>query len=90
MRRTAGPAISLGPALRLLDARAGSYPEVRPVLARTAQELWSAFGDLDTVSAFAVLRGLTLDADFPAGAKSEAFLFRRPRPRPGAAARHRA
>jgi hypothetical protein len=46
----------------------------RPVPAPIADELWSAFGDLDIVSALAVLRGLTPDDDIPAGAKFETFL----------------
>jgi len=46
----------------------------RPVPARIAQMLWSAFGDLDTVSALAALRDLALDAGIPAGAKFETFL----------------
>lgn len=46
----------------------------RPVPARIAEALWSAFGDLDTVAALAVLRGLTPDGDIPAGAKFESFL----------------
>lgn len=46
----------------------------RPIPARIAQALWSAFGDLDTVAALAALRDLTLDAGTPAGAKFETFL----------------
>ena len=46
----------------------------RPVPARIAEALWSAFGDLDTVAALASLRGLTPDGDIPAGAKFETFL----------------
>ncbi len=46
----------------------------RPIPARIAQALWSAFGDLDTAAALAALRDLTPDAGTPAGAKFETFL----------------
>jgi hypothetical protein len=47
----------------------------RPVPAQIAETLQSAFGDLDTVSVLALLRGLASDADVPAGAKFETFLY---------------
>ncbi len=47
----------------------------RPIPTRIAETLWSAFGGLDTVSALALLRGLTPDADVPAGAKFETFVY---------------
>ncbi len=46
----------------------------RPIPARVAETLWSAFGDLNIVSVLALLRDLTLDVDIPAGAKFETFL----------------
>lgn len=47
----------------------------RPMPARIAQTLWSAFGDLDTTSALALLRELAPDTDVPAGAKFETFVY---------------
>jgi len=47
----------------------------RPVPAQIAETIQSAFGDLDTVSALALLRGLEADPDVPAGAKFETFLY---------------
>ncbi|HYB46168.1 MAG TPA: hypothetical protein VED20_02250 [Streptosporangiaceae bacterium] len=47
----------------------------RPVPARIAEVLRAAFGDLDTMSVLALLHDLTLDADVPAGAKFETFLY---------------
>ena len=46
----------------------------RPVPARIAETLQSAFGDLDTVSVLAMLRGLAAAAGVAAGAKFETFL----------------
>lgn len=47
----------------------------RPMPARIAETVQSVFGDLDTVSALAVLRSLEADPDVPAGAKFETFLY---------------
>jgi hypothetical protein len=47
----------------------------RPVPAQIAETVRSAFGDLDTVSVLALLRDLASDADLPAGAKFETFLY---------------
>ena len=47
----------------------------RPMAAGTAAAIRSAFDDLDTVRALALLRDLSLDADAPAGAKFETFLY---------------
>jgi hypothetical protein len=47
----------------------------RPVPAQIAETVQSAFGDLDTVSVLALLRALASDADVPAGAKFETFLY---------------
>ena len=47
----------------------------RPVPARIAQALRAAFGDLDTAAALALLRDLAPDADVPAGAKFETFVY---------------
>jgi hypothetical protein len=47
----------------------------RPMPARIAETVQSAFGDLDTVSALALLRSLEADADVPAGAKFESFVY---------------
>ncbi|MGH3228441.1 MAG: hypothetical protein ACRDOA_07670 [Streptosporangiaceae bacterium] len=47
----------------------------RPMAADTAAAVRSAFDDLDTVRALALLRDLSLDADVPAGAKFETFLY---------------
>jgi cysteinyl-tRNA synthetase len=47
----------------------------RPVPARIAEVVRAAFGDLDTMSVLALLHDLTLDADVPAGAKFETFLY---------------
>lgn len=47
----------------------------RPVPAQIAETVQSAFGDLNTVSALALLRGLEADPDVPAGAKFETFLY---------------
>jgi hypothetical protein len=46
-----------------------------PIPARIAEAVRVAFGDLDTVSALALLRGLLPDASVPAGAKFETFVF---------------
>jgi hypothetical protein len=43
--------------------------------ADTAAAIRSAFDDLDTVHALALLRDLSLDANAPAGAKFETFLY---------------
>ena len=47
----------------------------RPMAADTAAAVRSAFDDLDTVHAIALLRDLSLDANAPAGAKFETFLY---------------
>lgn len=47
----------------------------RPMPARISKAAGTAFGDLDTVSALGLLRDLILDADVPAGAKFETFVF---------------
>ena len=47
----------------------------RPVPARIAETLRAAFGGLDTASAVALLRDLAPDADVPAGAKFETFVY---------------
>jgi hypothetical protein len=47
----------------------------RPIPAPIADEAWAAFGDLDTVSALTLLRGLLPDASVPAGAKFETFVY---------------
>lgn len=47
----------------------------RPIPARISEQVRAAFGDLDTVSALALLRDLGPDADVPAGAKFEAFVY---------------
>jgi hypothetical protein len=47
----------------------------RPMPADTAAAVRSAFDDLDTVHALALLRDLSLDANTPAGAKFETFLY---------------
>ncbi len=46
-----------------------------PVPGRIAEPVQAAFGNLDTVSVLSLLRGLALDADVPAGAKFEAFVY---------------
>ena len=43
--------------------------------AQIAETVQAAFGNLDTVSALALLRGLEADPDVPAGAKFETFLY---------------
>ncbi len=47
----------------------------RPMPTRISQAAWSAFGDLDTVSALGLLRDLIGDTDVPAGAKFETFVY---------------
>lgn len=47
----------------------------KPVPAQIAGTVQSAFGDLDTVSALALLRSLEAESDVPAGAKFETFLY---------------
>jgi len=47
----------------------------RPIPARIAEKVRAAFGDLDTVSALALLRDLMTDADVSAGAKFETFVY---------------
>ena len=47
----------------------------RPVPARIAETLRAAFGGLDTAAALALLRDLAPDADVPAGAKFETFVY---------------
>jgi hypothetical protein len=47
----------------------------RPVPGRIAESVQAAFGSLDTVTVLSLLRGLALDADVPAGAKFEAFVY---------------
>jgi hypothetical protein len=47
----------------------------RPVPAPIADTVRSAFGDLDTPSALALLRDLERNPDVPAGAKFETFLY---------------
>ena len=47
----------------------------RPMAVDTAAAVRSAFDDLDTVHALALLRDLSLDANTPAGAKFETFLY---------------
>lgn len=47
----------------------------KPVPAQIAGTVQSAFDDLDTVSALALLRSLEADSDVPAGAKFETFLY---------------
>ena len=59
---------------RLQVARWAESPS-RPPPAQIAQAFRSAFDDLDTVSALALLRSLEADPDVPAGAKFETFLY---------------
>ena len=47
----------------------------KPIPAHLAKTAQGAFGDLDSVSALALLRGLALDDSVPAGAKFETFLY---------------
>jgi hypothetical protein len=47
----------------------------RPMAADIAAAVRSAFDDLDTVHALALLRDLSLDVNAPAGAKFETFLY---------------
>jgi hypothetical protein len=47
----------------------------QPMPTRIAKTTRAAFGDLDTVSALALLRGLAPDARVPAGAKFETFVY---------------
>ena len=47
----------------------------RPIPAAIAEAARAAFGSLDTVSVLALLRGLLSDADVPAGAKFETFVY---------------
>jgi cysteinyl-tRNA synthetase len=47
----------------------------RPMAADTAAAIRSAFDELDTVHALALLRDLSLDASTPAGTKFETFLY---------------
>jgi len=47
----------------------------RPIPGPIAEAARAAFSDLDTVSALALLRGLLPDADVPAGAKFETFVY---------------
>jgi hypothetical protein len=47
----------------------------RPIPAHLAQTARDAFGNLDTLSAIALLRGLADDDGVPAGAKFETFLY---------------
>jgi hypothetical protein len=59
---------------RLGVARWAESPS-RPVPARIAETMRSAFGDLDTVRVLALLRDVAADPDVPAGAKFETFLY---------------
>jgi hypothetical protein len=59
---------------RLRVARWAESPS-RPVPAPIAGMIRSAVGDLDTVSALALLRDLEADPDVPAGAKFETFVY---------------
>ena len=47
----------------------------KPIPAHLAETAQAAFGDLDTASAIALLRGLALDDSVPAGARFETFLY---------------
>jgi hypothetical protein len=47
----------------------------RPIPARITEAAQAAFGDLDTVSALALLRSVALDASVPAGARFETFVY---------------
>jgi hypothetical protein len=47
----------------------------KPMPAQIAETVQSVFGDLDTVSALALLRSLEADPDVPAGAKFETFVY---------------
>jgi hypothetical protein len=47
----------------------------RPVPGHIAEAVQAAFGDLDTVSLIALLRGVAADDEVPAGARFEAFLY---------------
>jgi hypothetical protein len=47
----------------------------KPIPAQFTETAQAAFGDLDTVSALALLRGLASDDGVPTGAKFEAFLY---------------
>ena len=47
----------------------------RPIPASIMERAQAAFADLDTVSALALLRGVSLDASVPAGAKFETFVY---------------
>jgi hypothetical protein len=59
---------------RLMVAQWAQSPS-KPMPAQIAETVQSVFGDLDTVSALAVLRSLEADPDVPAGAKFETFLY---------------
>lgn len=47
----------------------------KPIPARIAELAGAAFGDLNTASALALLRGLAAESGVPAGAKFETFVF---------------
>jgi hypothetical protein len=47
----------------------------KPIPAHLAETAQAAFGDLDTASAIALLRGLAHDDSVPAGARFETFLY---------------
>ena len=47
----------------------------RPIPASIMERAQAAFADLDTVSALTLLRGVSLDASVPAGAKFETFVY---------------
>jgi hypothetical protein len=59
---------------RLQVARWAQSPS-KPMPAPIAETVQSAFGDLDTASALALLRSLEADPDAPAGAKFETFVY---------------
>jgi hypothetical protein len=59
---------------RLLVAEWAESPS-RPVPKQVAEKARETFDELDTVSALALLADLESDADLPAGAKFEAFLY---------------
>jgi hypothetical protein len=47
----------------------------RPIPTSFREQVWAAFADLDTLSVFALLQGLSLDASVPEGAKFETFVY---------------
>jgi len=69
--------VSTGETVALWRRHVAAWAEApsRPIPARITEQVRAAFGDLDTASALALLRDLVLDADVPAGAKFETFVY---------------